>query len=61
MRQEWSSARVGGGSQSHDETDGSDKARGVLEDLDLILGATSGLSSGVEGPIRDPAWKRREQ
>lgn len=53
--------RVGGESQSHDGTDGSDKthrARGVPEDLDLILGATSGLSSGlVEGPIRKWKWR----
>lgn len=41
--------RVGGGSGD------------VPEDVDLILGATSGLSSGVEGPLRDPTCKWRER
>lgn len=51
-------------SQSHYEAGGSDKthrARAVPEDPDLILGATSGFSSRVEGPIRNPAWKQRGQ
>lgn len=45
----WGLPRVGGGSG------------GVPEDMDLLLGTTSGLSSGVEGPLRDPPCKCREQ
>lgn len=47
-----------------EETDGSDKThrtREAPEDLSLNLGATSGLSCGVEEPVRNLAWKWRRQ
>lgn len=47
---------------AYDWTDGSDKTHGARDvPEDLILGTTSGLSSGVAGPIRDPGWKWRGQ
>lgn len=54
MGQKWGFTRVGGGSQSHDGTNGSDKthrARGVPEDLDVILGQQVAYHLGWRGPL----------